>query len=81
MPFGEGDVAFHDPFELSAIRQPGEVVCASLVRELARAIERDRDLVRDSSHEQQVRGTEDPRYVGAYAHDTDHPAPDTQLRT
>src|SRR5207245_9811671 len=68
-----------DPLELSAGGPSGVLVGTRLTRELARAVERDRDLVCDGGHEQQVRGPEDTRHLRADSEHTDHPALDPQL--
>jgi hypothetical protein len=49
MTLRERNLAFHHALELPAIREACQVVGARLARELARAIQRDRDLVRNGA--------------------------------
>ena len=73
MTLGQRDLALHHALELAAIGEAGQVIGARFVGELARAVERDRDLVRDRGHEEHVRRVEDPIAAGAHRHHADRP--------
>src|SRR6266545_1444676 len=75
----ERDLALHHPLELASVRETGEMVGARLIRELARAVDRDRNLVRHRGHEQQVRGAEYTVDDRADRHHAHGPSLDSQL--
>ena len=60
VPLCKSHLALDCALELAAVGQSGEVVGARLAGELAGTVERDRDLIRDRGHHQQLRGAEDP---------------------
>ena len=52
VPFRQRDLALDHTLELATVREACEVIRTSLVGELARAIQRDCDLVRHRGHEE-----------------------------
>ncbi len=75
----ERHLALHDPLELPAVGQPSQVVGASFARELPGPVERDRHLVGDGGHEEQVGGADDALGLGGGGHHADDSAFHPQL--
>ena len=78
-PCGHG--AVDRALELRPVGEPGEVVGTGLSRVLARAVERDRDLVGDRGHELQVARLERPGQPGRHRHRAKQHALGAQLGT
>ena len=74
MALGKCDLALHHPLELAPVGQPRQVIGARLARELTRAIDRDRDLVRDGRHEEKIGRAEHAVAHRAHRHHAHGPA-------
>src|SRR5438093_8269653 len=79
-PVRRGDRAVDCPLELRPVGKTGEVIGASLFRVLARAVERDGDLVSDRGYELQVAGFERARQPRGHRHRAEQHALGAQLR-
>ena len=76
---GQRDLTLHHALELAPVGEPCEVIGARLVRELPGTVDRDRDLVGDGRHQQQVRGSKDAITLRAGRHHADGAPTDTEL--
>ena len=80
MALSGGHRTVNCPLKLRTVGEPGQVIRPGLTRVLARAVERDGDLVRDSGHELQVARLKGPGQTGRDGHRAEQHALGAQLR-